>query len=165
LFTLLLYRNSQGGGGPKMSVHLLFQGANLFYDRCVVPYLIIMVSDVVFFIFSCVRQLTSLYVSLKHMRMPPFCLQIFFEETSPRYFGQWVDTVTSILDSLGENLFSSCYGYHRKCYQKYTHKRLLQKLHDETIEPEASTSTASTDTEIAAQAPSKRTCRGGKRIN
>ena len=75
------------------------------------------------------------------------------------------DTVTSILDSLGENLFSSCYGYHRKCYQKYTHKRLLQKLHDETIEPEASSSTASTDTEIAARAPSKRTCRGGKRRN
>lgn len=72
------------------------------------------------------------------------------------------DSVISILDSFGENLPSSCYGYHRKCYQKYTHKRLLQKLHEETIEPEASTSTASTDTEIAVRVPSKRKCRGGK---
>ena len=46
------------------------------------------------------------------------------------------DTVISILDSFGEELPSVDYGYHRKCYQKYTNKRLLENLNEEVIEPE-----------------------------
>ena len=31
--------------------------------------------------------------------------------------------VVSIFDSLGEDLYASQHGYHRKCYQNYTHKK------------------------------------------
>ena len=59
------------------------------------------------------------------------------------------DTVISILDSFGQDLPSVYYGYHRKCYQIYTNKRLLEKLnvevieHEEIVDLEASTSTES----------------------
>ena len=43
------------------------------------------------------------------------------------------DTVIAILDSFGEELPSVDYGYHRKCYQKYINKRLLEKLNEEVI--------------------------------
>jgi hypothetical protein len=40
------------------------------------------------------------------------------------------DKILALLESYkeDEDLFASENGYHRKCYQKYTHKRLLEKL-------------------------------------
>ena len=49
------------------------------------------------------------------------------------------DHVLSILDSFGEDISASKYGYHRKCYQKYTHKKLLNKLSAEGVERTAET--------------------------
>ncbi|CAB4038823.1 Hypothetical predicted protein, partial [Paramuricea clavata] len=67
------------------------------------------------------------------------------------------DTVIAILDSFGEELPSVDYGYHRKCYQKYTNKRLLEKLNEEVIEPEETVQTveleASTSAESILQTP------------
>ena len=64
------------------------------------------------------------------------------------------DTVISILDSFGEELPSVDYGYHRKCYQKYTNKRLLEKLNEEVIEPgEIVELEASTSAESILQTP------------
>ena len=33
--------------------------------------------------------------------------------------------IISIIDSLGEDLHALQYGYHRKCYQNYTHKKVI----------------------------------------
>ena len=52
------------------------------------------------------------------------------------------DTVISILDTFEEELPSVDYGYHRKCYQRYTNKRLLEKLNKDIIDPEETTQTA-----------------------
>ena len=49
------------------------------------------------------------------------------------------------LDSFRRNLSTSEHGYHRKCYEKYMHEKLLQKLDFAATEPEAEMSTASLD--------------------
>ena len=36
--------------------------------------------------------------------------------------------VISLFDSLGDDLHASQYGYHRKCYQTYTHKKVINIL-------------------------------------
>ena len=78
------------------------------------------------------------------------------------------DTVISILDSFGEELPSVDYGYHRKCYQKYTNKRLLENLNEEVIESEEIVELeASTSAESILQTPHtslrKRGCQGKAR--
>ena len=42
------------------------------------------------------------------------------------------EKILTLLASYSEDgeLFTSDNGYHRKCYQKYTHKRLLEKLNN-----------------------------------
>ena len=74
------------------------------------------------------------------------------------------DNVLSILDSFGENLPASEYGYHRECYQKYTHKRLLEKLSARVNEPVGSSSLESSSETAHVRASSRNRSRGGKII-
>ena len=61
------------------------------------------------------------------------------------------DTVIAILDSFGEELPSVDYGYHRKCYQKYTNKRRLEKVNEEVIEPEETIQTVELEASTSAE--------------
>ena len=74
------------------------------------------------------------------------------------------NNMLSILDPFGENLPASEYGYHRKCYQNYTHKRLLEKLSAEVNEPVGSSLLESSAETAHVRASSRNRSRGGKII-
>jgi hypothetical protein len=66
------------------------------------------------------------------------------------------EKVISLLDLYGEELPPADNGYHRKCYQNYTHAKALKKLSLEACIPQPTT-----EQEAKVRVSSRKKSRGG----